>query len=804
MVLRGIGFFKSIEDIEEVVVKVKEGSPIRVKDLASVHTGPGFRRGSLDRNGRESVGGIVTMRFGENPKDVIERIKAKIPQITKGLPLEVKLNPYYDRSVLVEHTMDTVYSALVQEIFITLVVISLFLLHFKSSLLVGLTLPFGVGISFIFMYFLNIDSNVMSLSGLVIAIGSMVDMGIIMTENIYAHMAAAKPKSFTEKKEVISLAAKEMAPAIVTAVLTTLITFLPVFALDHAEGKLFIPLAWAKTLAMIGSVIVAIILIPVLSLYFIDKEVKPLEKNRVGFFIVNGYRPLLDWVLEHRKLFLALPLLLMIWSCFTYRNLGNEFMPSLNEGEILYMPVTTPNISITKARELLSYTNKEIKKHPLVIDVIGKLGRADTALDPAPVSMFETIIKLKPQSEWPSGLSIYDIMNELDERVQIPGIVNSWDFPIQTRIGMISTGIKTQVAVKVLGNDIIKLEELSKEIGQLIGEVKGASGVYAERINGKPYVEIEVDRVAASRFGVNTGDVNEIIQTAIGGMTIDQMYEGRERYPIRVRYKKELRDRLERLKNVLIATPTGQHLPITQVAKIKISTGPAMIQSENGILRSTVQLNIRGRDITSFVEEAKKKVETHLTIPPGYSIEWAGQYKNIEESNRKMLILIPLCLFLNLLILYFNFKSLGLSAIVFTAIPIAAAGGMILLGLTDTATSVAVWVGFIALFGIAVDDGVVMITFLKESLSNHTVSEWSDLKSVIVEAGCRRIRPLVMTTTTTIFALLPILWSQGQGSEIMRPMSIPVLGGMTIEIITLFIVPIIFSYYYQFKMRKKG
>lgn len=804
MIVRGVGFFKSINDIEEVVVAVKDGTPVRVKDLASVQIGPAFRRGALDKDGVEAVGGIVTMRFGENPKDVIDRIKLKLEEIKAGLPKGVVLKPFYDRSELVKKTMNTVYSALTQEIIITAIVIIAFLLHFKSSILVSLTLPFGVGISFILMHLLKIDSNIMSLSGLVIAIGSMVDMGVIMTENIYSHLAENPTGSSKERIAIIQKSAKEIGPAILTAVLTTVVTFIPVFALEGAEGKLFGPLAWAKTLAMLGAVFVAIVLIPVLSIFMLKGELKPIEKNKISKKIVDTYQPLLNWVLENRKKFILAPFILCILGAFSFSRLGREFMPSLNEGEILYMPVTTPDISITKARELLAYSDKIIKKHPLVESAIGKLGRAETSLDPAPVAMFETLIKLKPKSEWPFGFSIYDIMNELDQQVQIPGVVNSWDFPIQTRIGMISTGIKTQVAVKVFGSDLKVLEELGSKISKSLEKVDGAYGIYAEQINGKPYVEFEIDRVKASRYGVNTGDVNAIIQTAVGGMKIDQMYEGRERYPIRVRYKKELRDRLDNLKNILVATPNGQHIPVSQLARLKVTVGPAMIQSENGLLRSTVQLNVRGRDVIGFVEEAREKIKKEIELPLGYSIQWAGQFENQSRANKRLMLLVPLSLFINLMIIYFGFRSFALSSIVFTAIPIAASGGLILLWLGGFNTSVAVWVGFIALFGIAVDDGVVMMTFLKEALHNKKPQNWGELKKTIAEAGCRRIRPLLMTTMTTVIALLPVIWSTGQGSEVMKPMAIPTLGGMGIELITLFVVPVIFSYIYEKEIESKG
>jgi len=803
-IVRGKGFFKSISDIENVVVTIKANTPIRVKDLARVAIGPSFRRGALDKNGVESVGGVVTMRFGENPKEVIERIKKKILDLKNGLPRGVELVPFYDRTTLIENTLGTVYSALSEEIIITVIVILLFLLHFKSSILVSLTLPFGVGISFILMKIIGIDSNVMSLSGMVIAIGSMVDMGIIMTENIYSHLSEKPDLSKNERVKVIIHSAREVGPAILTAVMTTIITFLPVFGLEGSEGKLFIPLAWAKTLAMFGSVVVAIILVPALSVFLLNKNLKPIEKNKLSSFISDKYKPTLNWVLNHRKTFLIAPLIILILGAYSLTQLGKEFMPSLNEGDILYMPVTTPDVSMTKARELLAYTDKVLNDHPLVDFAVGKLGRAQSALDPAPVSMFETIVKLVPKNEWPAGKSIYDIMEDLDESLQVPGLVNSWDFPIQTRIGMISTGIKTQIGVKIFGPDINKLENIAHEVGTVVEKVEGAYGVYAEKITGKPYIEFDIDRIAASRYGINTGTVNRILQTAVGGMPIGQFYEGRERYPIRVRYKKELRDRIDELKRVLVPSPLGQHIPLEQLAKVKIVTGPAAIQSENGLLRSVVLLNVKDRDLIGFVEEAKEIVSKKIELPRGYSIEWAGQYENQVSANNRLKLLVPIALVINLLIIFLGIKNLTNSAIIFSAIPIAFAGGAILLWIGGFNTSVAVWVGFIALFGIAVDDGVVMMTYLQRAVKEHNPKTFSELKECILEAGSRRIRPLVMTTTTTIVALLPVMWSTSTGSEVMKPMAIPTLGGMLVELITLFIVPVTYSYFEQKKLINKG
>lgn len=793
-IVRGKGFFKNISDIENVVVAVKNNSPIRVKDLASVQIGAGFRRGALDKNGIESVGGVVTMRYGENPQEVLDNVKTRLEVVKKGLPQGVELVPFYDRTEVIERTIGTVYSALTQEIIISIIVIMLFLLHFKSSVLVSLTLPLGVGISFILMKLLEIDSNVMSLSGLVIAIGSMIDMGIIMTENIYANLAQNPNVSKEDRVEIIVKASREVGPAILTAVSTTIVTFLPVFGLEASEGKLFGPLAWAKTLAMFGSVTVAIVLVPALAVYFLKGNLKPIEKNPVSNTIVTTYIPILHWMLEHRKLFLTLPVMILLLGGFAYSKLGKEFMPSLNEGEILYMPVTTPDVSMTKAREILAYIDKKLQEHPLVTDAIGKLGRADTAIDPAPISMFETVVKLVPKNEWPDGISIYDIMNELDEELQVPGLVNAWLFPIENRISMISTGIKTQIGVKVFGDDSKTLEEISAQIGKEVEKISGAYGVYAEKITGKPYIEFDIDRIAASRYGINTGTINKILQTAVGGMTIGQFYEGRDRYPIRVRYKKELRNRIDELKKVLVPSPLGHHIPIVELANVQVVTGPSVIQSENGMLRSLVLLNVRGRDLIGFVEEAKNKID-NINLPEGYSIVWAGQYESQVRSNNRLMVLVPLALFINLVIIYFGIKSLRNAVIVFSAVPIAFAGGLILLWVGGFNTSVAVWVGFIALFGIAVDDGVIKMTYLQKSMKKNTPDNWNELKEAIIEASSRRIRPLLMTTTTTVAALLPIMWSTGTGSEVMKPMAIPTLGGMLVELISLFVVPIVFSYF---------
>ncbi len=811
-IVRGKGFFKSLADIENVVIAVKNKTPVYVKDVASVGLGPAFRRGVLDKNGLETVGGVVTMRFGENPKQVIQNIKERIKNIQKGLPKGVHLVPFYDRTELIENTIGTVYKALIQEVIVAILLVFIFLLHLWCGILVSLTLPFAIGISFIFMKLFGIDSNVMSLSGIVIAIGTIVDMGIIMTEAIYSRLMASSYTSLKEKVRIITTCAQEISPAIFTSIMTTIVTFLPILALEGSEGQLFWPLAWAKTFALLGSLVVAVFLIPALSVFLLKDKVFPFEKflsiktemnkkNKISLFIVQKYRFMLDWVLSHRRLFLIAPAFLILIGFIAFMNLGKEFMPELNEGDILYMPVTTSDVSLTKAKEILSYTDKVLNKHPLVDFAVGKLGRADSVLDPAPISMIETVIRLIPSSRWPRGKDIYDIMEDLDKSLQIPGLVNSWGFPIQTRIGMISTGIKTQVGIKIFGDDIEVLEDLSSQIAEKIEKTKGAYGVYKEQITSKPYIEFDIDRISASQFGINIGTIHKTLQTAVGGMSIGQFYEGRERYSIRVRYKKELRDRIDELKRILVPSPLNQHIPLEQLADIKVVTGPSHIVSENGMLRSTVLFNVRDRDLIGFVQRAKRVVEKEVNLPEKYSLVWAGQYENHVRANNRLKLILPLIFMMSLIILFLGTGSFVNSIIIFSAVPISMTGGLILLWLGGFNLSVAVWVGFIALFGIAVDDGILMITYFKQEMKLNKPTNFHELKSLILEAGSRRIRPLLMTTATTSLALLPVMWSTSTGSEVMKPMALPTLGGMLIELITLFVVPVLFSFAEERKLR---
>lgn len=828
LVIRGVGFLRTIEDIENVVVSVVNTVPITIKDVATVTLGPAFRRGILDKNGAEAVGGIVTMRYGENPKYVIERVKNTLNEIEKGLPEGVRIVPFYDRTEIIERTMNTVYTALQEAIIVTILVVFLFLLNARASILVSITLPFGVGISFILLHLLRIDSTIMSLAGLVIAIGTMVDMGIIMVENIYANLSTSPRynalldqiqslrNSNTQKEQLQSLqkelfverihciisAASSIAPALLMAGLTTIITFFPVFALQGSEGKLFTPLAYSKSLALFGALFVAIVCIPVLASFVFTGRCKAIEHNVVARSIVSIYTPILAFVLRYKHILWIIPLCIIAFGWYVFPKLGKEFMPSLNEGDILYMPTTTPDVSITQARYLLSYTDSLIASHPLVEEAIGKAGRALSPLDPAPVAMFETVIRLKDPSTWPKGTSIYDIMQELDTLVQVPGLINSWNFPIQTRIGMISTGIRTQIGIKIYGNDSKTLENLAQDVSKEIQTISGAFGVYAERLTGKPYIEFIPNRFNMARYGINTGEINTIIQTAIGGMSIGQIFEGRERYPIRVRYQPDYRNSLEALHNVLIPTSIGP-IPLSQLGTIAVVDNPSMIQSENGMLRSVVLLNVKDRDLLGFVEEAKSHLEKTIALPPGYSMEWAGQYENQVRASKRLMILVPLSILINILILYIGFQSFKDSAIVLTAIPVAVSGGITLLWLLGANTSVAVWVGFIALFGIAVDDGVVMIDYIRQEMVRLKPKTIEELHNVILNAGAKRIRPMLMTTVTTLIALIPIMWATGAGSEVMKPMAIPTLGGMLVVSITVFVVPSLFAFFEERKINKE-
>ena len=802
-IIRGVGFIKKIEDIENIVVGSYNGTPVFIKNIAKVQVGPEFRRGVLYKADKEVVGGVVIVRYKENPLEVIKRVKQRIKEIELGLPKGVKIVPFYDRTEIIKRTINTLRDTLILEIIITIFTVIVFINHFRTSLIISFTLPLAVLISFIVMYYLKVDSNIMSLSGIAIAIGTLLDMGIIMSENSYRHLVLDGGRR--PRLEVILEASKEVGSAVMTAILTTVVSFMPVFALEAQEGKLFRPLAYTKTFVLLASVFIALTLTPTLCFYLLRGKLIPVEEAPFSKFLVRYYEKILRWILTHRKVFLSIPAAVLIISLFIATKIGREFMPPFDEGSILFMPVVSPAVSLTEAQRIMKIQNKIISSFPEVDSVVGKIGRAETATDTAPVEMFETIINLKPKKYWRKGMTKEKLINEMDAALKFPGVANIWTQPIVNRIDMLSTGIRTSVGVKIFGTDIKKLEQIAEEIKNIVKDVKGVEDLYAEKITGKPYLEIIPDREKIARYGLTIRDVQDVIEMAIGGENLITVFEGRERYPVRVRYFRELRDSPQKIRRILVPTSTGSYIPLGQIAEIKLVEGPAMINSENGMLRAYVLMNVRGRDMVGFVEEASKLVAKKMAgkLPPGYSIQWSGQFENQVRARKRLSVLVPISLFINYILIFMNFKSHRKALTIFTAIPVTLAGGILLLAIYGYNFSVAVWVGFIALFGIAVDDGVLITTYLDQVFAERKPKTKQEIIEATVYAGKARIRPAFMTTITTILALLPIFLFGGTGKEVMRPMAIPSFGGMIIEMITWFIVPTIYSWFEEKKLHKK-
>jgi len=846
-IIRGLGFIKSLEDIENIVLGVYNGVPVTVKNIAVVQLGPEFRRGALNKDGQEAVGGVVLMRYGENAMQVIHRVKEAIKELEKGLPPGVKIVPFYDRTELIHRTIGTLREALILEVIITMAVVVPFLAHIWAGIMICLALPFSVLMAFIAMYYLKIDSNIMSLSGIAIAIGTLVDMGIIMTENAYRRLiihAEEIKKGLKTRLDVVFGAASEVGSAVMTAVLTTVVSFLAVFALESQEGKLFNPLAYTKTFALLASVVVALTLTPVLALYFLKGRLRPPEENPLVKGLQQNYEKILRWCLNHRVTFLLIPAIVLItslafifpkdivsisiflviviatlafilpkkiksflalilvtalslgWFWFAPR-IGREFMPPLDEGSILFMPVMRPSVSLTEAIRVIDIQDKIIKSFPEVEMVVGKVGRAESATDPAPIEMFETIITLKPKNQWRKGITKEKLIQEMNAALQLPGVSNIWTQPIVNRIDMLATGIRTSVGVKIFGPDLSKIEEIAQEVENVVRTVPGAVDLYSEKIVGKPYIEFKIKREQLARYGVAVREVQDVIEMAVGGENLITTVEGRERYPVRVRYARELRDNIDALRRVLVSTKDGAQIPIAQLVDIYFVTGPAMINSENGLLRAYVLMNVRGgRDMVGFVEEASKVVADKVKLPQGYFLKWSGQFENQVRAKNKIAVLLPISLLINFMLIYMNFHSITKSVFIFTAVPVTLAGGVWLLAFSGFNFSVAVWVGFIALFGVAVDDGVLITTYLDDVFKERRdkMKTRQDVVEATVYAGLGRIRPAFLTTITTIAALMPIMFLKGTGAEIMQPMAIPSIGGMTIEMITWFIVPTLYSW----------
>ena len=810
--VRGLGLIRNTQDIENIVVGATRGVPIYIRNLASVQLGPDFRRGVLDKAGREAVGGVVVIRYGANALEVIDAVKAKIEAISPGLPKGVRIVPFYDRSVLIHHSVDTLRHALLEEIILVTLAHVVFLWHFRSILVVTLPLPLAVLSAFLFMKGWGISSNIMSLGGIAIAIGVLVDAGIVMTENVIRH-AERFSETHGEYRpylwQITLDAAKLVGRPIFFAMVIIILAFIPVFALTGMEGKMFHPLAFTKTFSMVGSTIIAITLVPVLCTLLIRGKLRREEENPVMRFLRALYRPTLKWALRHRAITLLAAASLFVAALLVARTIGSEFMPPLDEESAMFMPITDPRISLTKATEILRQQDRIIASDPEVETVVGKIGRAETATDPAPINMAETTIVLKPKDQWPKGLTKDAILARLDEKLHIPGVTNIWTQPIRNRIDMLSTGIRTQVGVKVFGPDIKTIERLSAEIERVLRSVPGAVDLYAERITGTPYLEIEIDRAAAARYGINIQDVQDVIETAVGGRNLTTTIEGRQRFPVRVRYARDFRENIEDLKNVLVTAPDGAQIPLGELATIRTNMGPSMISSENGLLRGTVLLNVRGRDVGGFVDEAKRVVARQVKMPLGYYVEWSGQYENQIRAKRRLEIVIPIVLLIICLLLYQTYHSWKEAAHVMLAVPFALTGGVFLLKLLGFNFSVAVWVGFIALFGTAVQTGVVMVIYLEEAVVRKVAAEGGltkqGLHDAVIEGALLRLRPKVMTVATVVAGLLPLMWSTRTGAEVMKPLATPVLGGMVSSLMHVLIVtPVIFTCLREREMEQRN
>ena len=810
-VVRGIGLVSSLDDLRRIAVRSQNGLPIYLEDIAEISIGGDFRRGALDVDGREVVGGVVVMRTGENAMQVIQRVKEKIAQIAPSLPKGVTITPFYDRSGLIDRTIETLRHALIEEILLVTLAHIVFLWHFRSILIVTLPLPISILISFILMQGFGITSNIMSLSGIAIAIGVLVDAGIVMTENVIRHCEQAEktfsavpnrrsdPLRTPQYHEVIRHAAHQVGRPIFFAMAIIILAFLPVFALTGQEGKLFHPLAFTKTFAMIGATLLGVTLVPVLCTWLVRGPFHAENENVVMRFLMGLYRPALEFALRHGRIVLVGAAALLAAAVFLATRIGSEFMPPLNEGSLLFMPVLLPSTSLTEVKRVMAWQDRVIKSLPEVESVAGKLGRAETPTDPAPVEMIETTIMLKPQEAWRSGMTKEKIIAELSEKLSlIPGYVPGFLQPIENRILMLSTGIRAQLGIKVLGPDLETIQQVAYEIEDLVRRVPGAAGVAASRTQGKPYVEILPDRLALARYGLNIRDLMDVVEIGLGGLNVSTTIEGRARYPIQLRLARDERDDIEKIGSILIPTMDGFSVPLGQVASIRRASGASEISSEDGLLRVFVQSNVRGRDLGGFVREVQERIAREIDLPAGVTLKWSGQYESQLSAQRTLMLIVPVVLLIIFMLLSVVFHSVMEAAHVILAVPFALTGGALLQYLLGYNFSVAVWIGYIALFGTAIQTGVVMVVYLEEALKNRQKEKGSsfglqDLKSAVIDGAMLRLRPKVMTVGTVIASLLPIMWSTRTGAEIMKPLATPVIGGMLSSLLHVLVVtPVLF------------
>ncbi|MBN8451335.1 MAG: efflux RND transporter permease subunit [Candidatus Accumulibacter sp.] len=812
--VRGKGYLRGKSDLEMLVVKSEKGTPVLIRDIARVELVPDERRGLTELNGEgEVVSGIAMARYGQNALEVIHNLKARIAEIGPGLPAGVTVETVYDRSELIHRAIETLKRTLLEESIIVAVVCIVFLLHVRSALVAILMLPVGILIAFIAMRLLGMNSNLMSLGGIAIAIGAMIDAAIVMIENAHKHLERLPAEhSNSDRAEAMLVACKEVGPALFFSLLIITVSFLPVFSLEGQEGRLFSPLAYTKTFAMAGAALLSITLVPVLMLLFIRGRILPEAKNPVNRFLIRVYRPIIASVMRWKKLTIVLAVLALALSIYPASRLGSEFMPTLNEGTLLYMPTSLPGMSITKAAELMQTQNRIIKSFPEVASVYGKAGRANTATDPAPTEMFETVINLKPESEWRAGLTTDKLIAELDQALQFPGIANAWTMPIKARIDMLSTGIRTPIGIKVFGKDLDEMEKLAKEIEAVVKAVPGTTSAFAERITGGFYLNIEPDREQLARYGLAVGELLDVIGTALGGEMVTTTVEGRERFGVSVRYPRELRSDPQQIaREVLIPTMDGAMIPLGQLARVVVAKGAPSIRTENALLSAYIYVDIRDRDIGGYVADAKKAVAEQVSFPPGYYVTWSGQFEYMERATEKMKIVIPVTLLSIFLLLYLNFKRLTETLIVMLSVPFALVGGIWLLWLLDYNLSVAVVIGFIALAGVAAETGVIMLIYLDHAWeavqakcrAAGRAPNVDDLYAAIMEGAVERVRPKMMTVVAIMAGLLPIMWGTGTGSEVMSRIAAPMVGGMiSSTVLTLAVIPAIYALVKQWSLRR--
>jgi Cu(I)/Ag(I) efflux system membrane protein CusA/SilA len=803
--IRGRGYLRNMQDLGNVVLKADpsgSGTPVLLKDVARIELGPDERRGIAEMNGTgEVVGGIALKRDGADALTTIDNIKTKLEELKPGMPEGVSIEPVYDRSQLIDSAIYTLKDSLLEESLIVAAVCVIFLLHFRSALVAILTLPIGILMAFTGMHALGIGSNIMSLGGIAIALGAMVDAAIVMIENAHKHVERLKPDE--PRGPALIAAAKEVGPSLFFSLLVIVAAFLPVFALEDQEGRLFKPLAYTKTFAMAGGAILSITLVPVLMLFFVRGHIIPEAKNPINRALIWIYRPLIRRVLRIPALTVVAAIVVLGATVWPASRLGSEFMPSLNEGTLMFMPVTQPGLSVTKAAELLQTQDRIIKSFPEVASVFGKAGRAMTATDPAPIEMSETIVNLKPPSEWPSGMTVDQLIAAMNAALQLPGVSNAWTMPIKARIDMLSTGIRTPVGVKVFGPDLRELDRLATEVVKVVHDVPGTTSAFAERQEGGHYVEIEPDREAAARYGLSVDDIQKVVAAALGGETVTTTVEGRERYGVNVRYPRALRDDPRAIASqVLVPTTGGAMVPLGQVASVRVTPGPPSIRTENAQPVAYLYIDLQGRDLGGYVAEASRKVARQVKMPPGYHIEWSGQFEYLQRAEAKLKVVVPATLVVILVLLFLNFGRLTETLIVMLSVPFALVGGAWLMWWLGYNMSVAVAVGFIALAGVAAETGVVMLIYLDHALAEirqHRLVEGvalsrADLRRAIMTGAVERVRPKMMTVVAIMAGLLPILWSTGTGSEVMRRIAVPMVGGMVSStVLTLLVIPAIYA-----------